>query len=183
MSRQVVSQRWNISASISTAVCGFGGVAPKVRKSETFRSRLAGCQTRLTPMPMTMASPVRSNKIPHNLLPPDDKRSFGHLIWSPTYGAICLTKSCAASTATKASVDGAASVVRKRTIVLANRLPTGLSQLRPRRPRPPSWASARSHSPSGAPSAARWSRSAFVEPVSATSSKMGVRIAPLPPAP
>ena len=136
--RQVASQRWNISARISTAACASGGVAPNARKSEALRSRLAGCQTRFAPIPTTIASPVRSNRMPQSLAPFDDSRSFGHLIWIATCGAICRSISCAASAATKPSVGGAGSVLRNRTMVLTKRLPAGLSHWRPNRPRPPS---------------------------------------------
>ena len=129
-------------------------------------------------MPTTTASAARSNNMPHNFEPSCANMSLGHLRRISTWGAICRTASYAATAVTKARPAGEGSVSRKRTIVLANRLPFGLSQLRPSRPRPPSCASARSHSPSGAPCAARNKRSAFVEPVSATSSKMGVRRAP-----
>jgi hypothetical protein len=91
---------------------------------------------------------------------------------------MCRMASYAATAVTKARPAGEGSVSRKRTMELAKRLPFGLSQLRPSRPRPPSCASARSHNPSGAPCAARNKRSAFVDPVRATSSKMGVRTAP-----
>jgi hypothetical protein len=104
--------------------------------------------------------------------------SLGHLRNISTCGAISRIASYAATAVTKASPAGDGSVSRKRTITLVKRLPLGLSQIRPRRPRPPSCASARSHSPSGAPCDARIRRSAFVDPVSATSSKMGVRTAP-----
>jgi len=130
-------------------------------------------------MPTTTASDARSNNIPHNFEPSCARMSFGHFRMIGTCGAICRMASYAAMAVTKARPAGEESVSRKRTITLAKRLPLGLSQLRPSRPRPPSCASARSHSPSGAPCAARTKRSAFVDPVSATSSKMGVRTAPL----
>lgn len=130
-------------------------------------------------MPITTALDVRSSNIPHNLEPSCDKISFGHFRKTPNCGAICLTASITTTAVTKARLAGAGSVPRNRTIVLAKRLPCGLSQIRPSRPRPPSWASARSHKPSGAPSAARTKRSALVEPVSGTSSNIGVRTGPL----
>ena len=129
-------------------------------------------------MPTTTASDARSNNIPHNFDPSCARMSFGHFRMISTWGAICRTASYTATAVTKARLAGKGSVSRKRTMELAKRLPFGLSQTRPSRPRPPSCASARSHSPSGAPCAARIKRSAFVDPVSATSSKMGVRTTP-----
>lgn len=131
------------------------------------------------PTPIMTASPDRSSNIPHSFAPSADKMSLGHLIVTPTCGAICLMVSTTASAIMKASDGAGGSSVRKRTMVLANRLPAGLFQTRPIRPRPPSCAAARSHSPSGALRATRSSRSALVEPVSVTSSKIGVRIKPL----
>lgn len=130
-------------------------------------------------MPTMTASADRSSNIPHNLAPSRERMSFGHFREMSTCGAICRIASNTANAVTKARLAGAGSVSRKRTMVLANRLPFGLSQLRPRRPLPPSCASARSHSPSGAPCAARVNKSAFVDPVTATSSNISVRTAPL----
>lgn len=128
---------------------------------------------------MITASPDRSSSIPHSLAPSADNISFGHLMMTATCGAICLIVSITASAMMKA-IDGAGgSSGRRRTMVLAKRLPGGLSHTRPMRPRPPSCASARSQSPSGAPDGTRCIRSALVEPVSATSSKMDVRTTPL----
>ena len=176
--RQILRWRANASATISSAAWASGGAAPSVLRSDTLRSRFFGCQTRFRPIPTTTASEARSNSIPHIFEPSCAKISLGHLRKTSTCGAICRMASYAATAVTKASPAGDGSVLRNRTITLAKRLPFGLSQIRPRRPRPPSCASARSHSPSGAPCAARIKRSAFVDPVSATSSKMGVRTAP-----
>ncbi len=168
---------------ISTLDCASGGVAPSARKSDTFRSRFSGCQTKFSPMPTMTASADRSNNIPHNFEPSSERMSFGHFREMSTCGAICRMASNTANAVTKARLAGAGSVSRRRTMVLANRLPFGLSQLRPRRPLPPSCASARSHNPSGAPCAARVNKSAFVDPVSATSSNISVRTALLPQPP
>jgi len=178
-SRQIDRYRAKASATISTLDCASGGVAPSVRKSDTLRSRFSGCQTRFSPMPTMTVSADRSNNIPHNFDPSRERMSFGHFREMWTCGAICRMASNTANAVTNARLAGAGSVSRKRTMVLANRLPFGLSQLRPRRPLPPSCASARSHNPSGAPCAARVNKSAFVDPVSATSSNISVRTAPL----
>ena len=165
---------------ISTLDCASGGVAPSARKSDTLRSRFSGCQIRFSPMPTMIASADRSNNIPHNFEPSRERMSFGHFREMSTCGAICRIASNTAKAVTKARLAGAGSVSRKRTMVLANTLPFGLSQFRPKRPLPPSCASARSHKPSGAPCAARVNKSAFVDPVGATSSNMSVRTSPLP---
>ena len=165
---------------ISTLDCASGGAAPSARKSDTLRSRFSGCQIRFSPMPTMTASAALSSNIPHNFEPSRERMSFGHFREMPTCGAICRIASNTANAVTKARLAGAGSVSRSRTMVLANTLPFGLSQLRPRRPLPPSCASARSHRPSGTPCAARVNKSAFVDPVRATSSNMSVRTAPLP---
>src|SRR3546814_9855764 len=64
-----------------------------------------------------------------------------------------------ATAATSASVAAGGSVGRSRTIVLTYRFPAGDAHARPCRPRPALWRSARSHSPSAAPSRASAIRS------------------------
>lgn len=136
--RQRSSQMAKASASISTTACGCGGNAPRVFKSVTGRSSPGGCQTRFKPMPTTIASSIRSSNIPHSFAPSLDSRSFGHFICTAISGAIWAMLSCTASADTNASVDAGGSSGRRRTIVLANMLPSGLSHVRPIRPRPPS---------------------------------------------
>lgn len=178
MSRQRVSQISNALANISTTACGGGQFAPSAVRSSTGRSNPSGCWTKFSPTPITTASPDRSSNIPHSLAPSTERMSLGHLMTTGTCGAICVMVSMAASAMMKANDGAGGSSGRSRTIVLANRLPDGLSHTRPIRPRPPSCASARSQRPSGAPNGTRSKRLALVEPVSATSSKAAVRIAP-----
>jgi hypothetical protein len=73
---------------------------------------------RLTPMPITTASPARSSRIPASLALPE-RRSFGHLIVSGRPGAKAQAISCRAMAATRARVAGAGSPAWSRTSVLA----------------------------------------------------------------
>lgn len=118
--------------------------------------------------------------MPHILAPPTNM-SFGHFS-SIFCGSIWLAiASPTASAVTKDKVDGAGSLVRQSTMVLQYRLPSGLCHVRPRRPLPPDWRSARSHKPSltdGSACCTRDFRSALVDPVSATVSIRMVRTRP-----
>lgn len=127
---------------------------------------------------MTTASPERSSSIPDSFSPFTDNISLGHLTLTAIAGAICLIASTTDNAEINASEEDGGSNGLIQTIVLQKRLPDLLSQALPRRPRPLSCASARSHSPSGAPDAMRARRSALVEPVDTTCSKMGVRTTP-----
>ena len=177
-SRHRLSHTPNAFANISQAACGCGGIAPNVVKSDIGRSSPSGWWARLRPTPITTASPDRSSSMPDSFSPFADSISLGHLIVIAISGAISRIVSTTAKAVTKASDDNGGSSGRERTIVLVKRLPDLLSQTRPRRPRPLSCASARSHRPSGAPDVMRPKRSALVEPVNATCSKMGVRTTP-----
>ena len=177
-SRHRLSHTSNAFANISQAACGCGGITPNVVKSVTGRSSPSGWWARLRPTPMTTASAERSSSMPDSFSPFADSISLGHLILITISGAISQIVSTTAKAVTKASDDNGGSSGRERTIVLVKRLPDLLSQTRPKRPRPLSCASARSHRPSGAPDVMRARRSALVEPVNATCSKMGVRTTP-----
>jgi hypothetical protein len=124
---------------------------------------IVGADTRLTPNPMTIASPARSRRTPATFAP-RIIRSFGHLSFA---GSPTDIKSARPAASDKPPNDGSSG--RTSTRVDANRFPGCESHRRPSRPRPAVCRSATSQSPSRtSPRAAIASMSALVEPVSAT---------------
>jgi hypothetical protein len=122
------------------------------------------------PMPTTTASPTASARIPPSLAGPAST-SFGHFSRASTLAAARTaeaTDTPASSGSQPRRAGGTVSGRTSRENVRAAR--GGDTQLRPIRPRPAVCSSAASTTPSGAPAAARASRSALVEPVEASTS-------------
>ena len=128
--------------------------------------RSAGAAARLTPKPATTRSPERSSRMPASLAPPSS-RSLGHLSISAGPGAATSTASI--------SARPAASDKRRRGRIAGAQLDQRSSRRNCRRaiprrgpggPRPASWRSATSQSPSTARGSA--SRALLVEPIRST---------------
>src|SRR5215472_2486991 len=187
-------------ARISASSLSRSRLAAPSRRSEVAASppgpgggSSAGPVDTLTPTPTTTASPAASARIPPSFLggttllslppatadpdpparvfPGPASTSFGHFSCASTPD----TSRTASATATPASsgsqprrARGTASGRSSTEKVRAAR--GGDTQVRPSRPRPAVCCSAASTAPSGSPSAARASRSALVDPVTAVTS-------------
>ena len=125
----------------------------------------------LMPMPTTTASPTTSARRPATLRSPTST-SLGHLrraSTSPSRLTVVATARPARSGSQPQDGRVAAGGRSSTEKVSAER--SGAVHARSRRPRPATWCSATTTSPSGAPVAAAATTSALVEPVSSTTSR------------
>ena len=157
--------------------------SPRMAASSCSRSVLAACSSRsevavgtgssarpsdtLTPIPTTIAPAYASARIPA-IFRPATSTSLGHFSWAGTAASArsALATATPASSGTQPRAAGGAAGRSSTEQISA--VPGRLTQVRPSRPRPAVCAPATSTRPSAAPARAAWSRSALVEPVSAT---------------
>ncbi len=113
--RQIASQWPNNWVNLSSSAPASAMSAPCAARLVTGRSNPVGWPTTLTPIPTTIASPVRSSRMPA-ILAPSTRTSLGHLIraWPSHRGA---TKAWTALAATSASRCAGGSPARSRTNV------------------------------------------------------------------
>jgi hypothetical protein len=141
----------------------------------------SGAVDTFSPTPTTTMPSAASARIPASLPTADDgvpgtvtaSTSFGHLsvAWTPLTSRIVVTTATPVSSGSqphRAGGTGSGRSSRENMSAACG----GETQARPRRPRPAVCSSAASTSPSGAPSCARSSRSALVDPVWAADSSV-----------
>ncbi len=109
--------------------------------------------------PPTLAD---SSRMPTSFMPLAST-SLGHFTRSAALGAKCWSMSQAEMAAAKESWAHSPAGLAGRSISVAERLPVGDSQARPRRPLPAVWRAAVIQTGPGSPAAARRFASSFVE--------------------